>query len=188
MTQPSKSKFWTEAETQIMRDHFPNKPQAEMLAMLPGRSKTAVKAKAKDMGLRKTPQALIAINRANCRGKDLWSEEDVALLRRLWTTAPIEEVYPAFAPRRGKRAVARKAEAMKLKRPRAEVIRQLALAGEKGGAIKRAAKEEKVRVREQQAEESLKLQRVLSPVGRYGSPNLTMVMAHPLEAAWRGVA
>lgn len=179
---------WTEDEEQIMREHFPHTTQAQMLALLPGRTKSTIKAKARDMRLRKTAEAIVSCNRENCRGKDLWDDEEVALLRRLWTTAPIEEVYAAFAPRRVKRGVARKAETLKLKRPRVEVVRQLSLAGTKGAAIARAKKVARLGIKEVQAEQALALQRVFAPAANCAPINLSMVMANPLEAAWRGLA
>lgn len=185
MTGPSTA--WSDAETRVMLDNFPHSTQQQMLLLLPGRTKGEIKAKAKRMGLRKTAQAIAACNRANCRGKDLWDEEEERLLRKLWVSAPLDQVYPAFAPRRGKRAVARKAEQMGLRRPKSEIIKHRAMAGRKAIQIAIRARAEKARVREQQEEESLRLQRVFSSASESTSPNIAMALATPLEAAWRGM-
>lgn len=179
---------WSEAELATLKAHYSTSSRAQLLALLPGRSPAAIKDKAKRLALRKTAEGMAACNRDNYRGKDRWGAEEEALLRRLWESAPIEQVYAAFVPRRGKRAVARKADAMRLRRPRVEVIRQRKLAGHKAGDAMRARKEEKARVKEQQEDKSLQLQRVFSSARGCAPLNLTMVMANPLEAAWRGLA
>ncbi len=184
---PKHPRWWTEPELQILRDHYPHQPLARMVELLPSRAKTALVTKAKNMGLRKTPEARKLCDRANVRGKDWWDAEEIELLRRLWTTAPLAEVYPAFAPRRGQRAVQRKAEQLRLRRPRAEVRKERQKSSIKAAAITNSGKRARRRALLQTEVSSLQLQRLLLPACGYGSPNLTMVMAHPLEAAWRGV-
>ena len=178
--------LWSDEEMAIMRRHFPHCTQAELLPMLPGRGKNAIKEKAKDMGLRKTREALVICRKANTRGKNRWSDEDEAALRLLWTTRPMAEVLAHFAGKRTLKAVHNKADYLELRRPKREISQARKAASKAAHRVQKRKRIEAKRRELLTNASALGLQRLVT-CRRFKPANLSAVMATPLEAAWRGM-
>jgi hypothetical protein len=85
-------RFWTEAETDILRAHYPTGGAAACALKLPGRSRAKIRAKANALGLHTVKQALPRQRR---------SAEAVAAL-----DAKIKEAWPTLAGRGAVQALA----------------------------------------------------------------------------------
>ena len=92
--------------------------------------------------------------------KNVWTPEEVQILRTLWTTAPLDRVWAGLKPRT-KAAISEKARMLKLRRPEHEIKAARLAAAKKGFAA--SMEERKVR----------------------GA--IRQVVKHPIEAAWRGM-
>lgn len=177
---------WTEQELEILRRLYPIGNMAELLDALPGRTRASTQTKARDLGIRKTNEG-----RSRCmvgaRADVLyWTPDEDQMLRELWQTASIREVYRAFAGIRSPRSVRYRVEALRLKRPpalvskiRSEVAKRAAEA-----SIKIRA-ENAVKVAQQEIDALQMVQKIV-PAQRAQAVSMSRVMAHPLEAAWRG--
>lgn len=168
--------LWSDDELALLVQQFPTSTWRELAGMLPGRTRSAVKHQAWKLRIHKTPETLKRCE-VNNHGAKSWSPEDMDLLRRLWTTAPIEEVRKAF-PTRSSHALEQRSRKLGVRRPAHEIKRtrdeacRLASAASKAKAAKRAADPLPVKQAIRQASRSqFALERVLS---------------NPLEAAWRG--
>ncbi|MBY2921032.1 hypothetical protein HF259_06210 [Rhizobium leguminosarum] len=74
-------KLWTEDERQIARERWPNFD--DIRQALPHRSRIAILAQCRKMGLRK-------------KAHHVWSAAEVSKLRRLYPAAAVEEICEAF--------------------------------------------------------------------------------------------
>jgi hypothetical protein len=55
--------LWSAEELTLLRTHYPHQGDAELRAMLPGRSSRGIYHKANKLGLRKTPEVLLALKK-----------------------------------------------------------------------------------------------------------------------------
>lgn len=77
----SKDDDWTDEEIEILRNNYSTMPLDDMLEMLPGRSKDAITAKAKILGVR----SLFFL-------QTYWSKEDTEFLLNNWKTLSDKEI------------------------------------------------------------------------------------------------
>lgn len=89
-----------------------------------------------------------------------WTEEEVAALKVLWTSAPLARVYAGLKGRT-KAAIREKARMLKLRRPDHEIKAARLEAAKKGFAA------------------SMEIRKVHGSIRR--------AVKHPIEAAWRGM-
>ncbi len=107
-----------------------------------------------------------------------WTDAEQALLRKLWTTAPLGVVLEAF-PGRSESSIRRAADRLGVRRPTEEIVKARAAAGRKTMQLRIARSDAK-------AELEL-IQRVsIVPASQAKAVNLSLVLRNPLEAAWRG--
>jgi hypothetical protein len=55
--------FWTEEEVLLLRAHYPHRRENELRALLPGRTRRGIFHKANKLGLRKTPEMILALKK-----------------------------------------------------------------------------------------------------------------------------
>ncbi|MBB3355279.1 hypothetical protein FHT70_005240 [Rhizobium sp. BK049] len=74
-------KLWTEDERKIIEDKWPNFDAIRKA--IPGRSRIAIRAQCRNMGLREKPQ-------------HIWSASEISKLRKLYPAATIAEICATF--------------------------------------------------------------------------------------------
>ena len=83
---------WAEAERDIVRQHYAGYSMKDLLAMLPGRTSGAIVAMAAKLGVGKSRDAK-ARNRREAQGcGELWTDEELRLLRERYADAGKREL------------------------------------------------------------------------------------------------
>lgn len=109
LSRVAQPKDWSPEEVAIMHEHYPNKPCAEMLAMLPRRNKEAIKAKACDLGLKKKLEP----KPKHTPRPRWWSDEEEAILKNHFRDG--YELLQKLLPKRSKAAIKQKIIEMNLR-------------------------------------------------------------------------
>ena len=106
---------WTEAERDIVRRHYADASAKDLLAMLPGRTAGAITTRAAKLGVRKSWDAKARIRREAEGCGELWTEEELRILRERYADTGSRELM-AMLPGRTYGAISEMARKMGLRK------------------------------------------------------------------------
>lgn len=180
-------KPWTEQEFEALHRLYPIGNMADLLKALPDRTPASIQTKARDLGIRKTNDGRSRCM-VGCRSDvNYWTQEEDDLLRELWKTVSIRAVYAEFEGLRSKRSIRYRVQFLKLKRPPEIVSKIRSEVARKGAAGRIKVMKAKAAEEAKKEIDALKMVQEVIPAAKAKAVNLSKVLAHPLEAAWRGV-
>ena len=129
---------WSDEELAIMKANYYSQPIKKMMELLTGRTYHSIATKAREMKLRSGPEVM----RLRGKPKHLWSNEEIATLKRIYADASTDELRASLGPKRNIRAIHKQAERWNLRRS-AEGLRKAREVGAKKSAEKNRKKPEK---------------------------------------------
>lgn len=97
---------WTPEEDKILKEHYPTVAWDDLLAMLPGRTRTATRWRARVLGLRRKHLR---------KGTHGWSPEEVAVLTEKYPNCALREIEAAL-PTKSRQAIYSKAFSLRLRK------------------------------------------------------------------------
>ena len=104
---PKKCRMWSEADENILKEHYPTKSRNEIISLLSQkRTPKQINNKAFRMGIRK---------KENEARKDGWSADDIEKLRQIYPQGEMKDIIAAF-PGRSKHAIMCRASLHKIYR------------------------------------------------------------------------
>lgn len=116
---------WTEAERDIVRRHYADASAKDLLAMLPGRTAGAIGAMAARLGVPKAREAMARIRHETEGCGELWTEEELRLLRECYADTGSRELM-AMLPGRTYGAISEMARKMGIRKSKEGKSRSLA--------------------------------------------------------------
>lgn len=108
------SNKWTTEEVELLKKHFPSSTMDQLLEMFPGRSEMSIKTKAAKLGLSRTPEtrSLIASISNKERNTKAWSEEEIEILKKYYTTHGPQWIHDNHLPDRSVSSIRVKANSL----------------------------------------------------------------------------